>query len=912
MFRGTGTSQTGDTNFWAALSQDNEFTSLLATIAKDTDLLANPTLGFMVKNAVLELSRMAHITQVLPLIEPELAAVANLYPRLDIKWLQAINALNQYGDCAKYNLCESQDNLKDELRKYLFPQAYSFDDGQMVMKASISKERIQQLYYATKQVKSQFFRLLQDDAPVANDPNESLNVIIFGSYQLYQDYATYLFNIPANNGGIYIDRSGTFYTWDRSTGLSLESLLRHEYCHYLQSRYLTPGFWGETNMYQNSRLVWFEEGMAEFLSGATATNGIQLLKSNADVVKSTVGSWPSLSTVLASSYSSGNFNHYYFGNMLWYNLYKNDFGRVKRLFDLVRNDDITGFDNEVNNLQSTGANAYNTFLNNVYLGNVASVVPSTEWLSDLRYILSSPNEVLTEFTSITSMSGVAVNLESTLISKRFKITGQITGDGVANDNATAAQSVMRKLDGVLTTLKNSNINNFKHLIGYAKNVTYVGGVPKAEFVIEGPLGSQYALTETKFSSSQRNVLVGNTVQFEDQSTGYIKQWAWSFSGATPSTSNTPTASVTYNQAGTYDVSLTTTNNQGINSTKTESGYIKVFAQNNASYCSATVGYDYAYIKQVKLGSIDNQTSGYPTNGYGDYTHIFTELAMAQNYEVTVVPTYTNSDYIGISVWIDWNQDGDFDDADEVVMAKKGRYTEAKASFQVPAHAIKGIATRMRIRLNYQVTSPLPCGNDTYFGEVEDYSIVVSDNVQSIGSAPVANFSLGLNYINEGESIYFQNTSTGSVLSTQWEFVGGTPATSNEQSPVVKYTTKGIYPVILTVTNEYGSDRTLTYINVNKGGGVGGEYCATANTRNDVYIDQVTFGDIANSSDYSANGYGDFTNVATSVEVGQTYPLTVRATKNWPYNQVRVWIDWNQDGDFYDLGEELFYQDNNST
>ena len=914
MFRGTGTSQSGDTNFWTALAQDSEFISLLAVIAKDTDLLSNASLGFMVKNAVLEISRMAHLSSILSIVEPQLAATANLYPRLDIKWLTAINALNEYGNCTTYNLCESEDGIKDELRKYLFPQSYSFDDGKMVIKAPIGQDRVQKLYYATKQVKSQFFRLLQTDQPVAGDPNEALNVVIFGSFQLYQDYVTYLYGIPSNNGGMYIERRSTFYTWDRSTGLSLESLLRHEYCHYLQGRYMIPGYWGETTMYGNNRLVWFEEGMAELFSGATDINGIKLLKSNADVVKSTLGNWPILSTVLASSYSSGNLNHYYFGNMLWHNLYENDFGRLKRLFDLVRNDDVTGFDNEVNDLRTNGVSSYNTFLTNVYNGSVTPAEPTTQWLPDLQYTLSSANDVLTEFGNITSLSGAAVTVESELINKRFKITGQITGDGVANDNATAAQSVMSKLDQVLTNLKNSNINNFKYLVGYTKNVTYVGGVPKADFVIEGPMGNAYALKETKFTSSQRNVLVGNSVQFEDKSTGYITGRSWSLPGGTPSTSTASNPTVTYNTAGTYDVSLTTTDNQGGNTTKAESDYIKVFAKSNATYCAATVGYDYAYINSVQLGDINNQTSGYPTNGYADYTHIFTELVVSQTYTVTVVPSYTNSDYIGISVWIDWNQDGDFDDADEIVMAEKGRYNEATASFSIPAHAIKGIATRMRVRLNYQVAAPSSCGNDTYFGEVEDYSVVVSDKSQpTTGTAPVAGFTVaGLNYINKGESISFQNTSTNSPTTIQWEFVGGSPSTSTEQSPTITYNSDGIFPVILTVSNEYGTDRTLTYVNVSKGGGVDGEYCTTANTRNDVYIDQVTFGNIANTSDYSTNGYGDFTNITTSIEQGKTYPLTVRTTKNWPYNQVKVWIDWNQDGDFYDLGEELLYQDNNST
>jgi PKD repeat protein len=911
MFRGTGSGQTGDESFWAALSQDNEFITLLAQISKDTGLLSNPTLGFMVLNAVREISRMAQINAVLPLVEPQLVTIINAYPRLDIKWLVASNALNKYGNCSAYGLCESEEGVKDELKRRLFPQAHSFDDGKMLIKAPLSQDKIQELYYATKQVKSQFFRLLQTDQPVANDPNESLNVIIFGSRELYQDYATYLFGIPSNNGGIYIEKSSTFYTWDRSTGLSLESLVRHEYCHYLQGRYLIPGFWGEVSIYDNSRMVWYEEGMAEFFSGATDVQGIKLLKSNANIVKSSVGSWPSLQTVLASSYSSGNFNHYYFGNMLWYNLYQNDFGRLKRLFDLTRNNDIAGFDNEVNHLRATGNNAYYNFLNQVYAGNVPSTEPTTQWLPVLQYSLASINDIRTEFINVTGINSASVNVASELINRRFRVTGQLIGNGVANNNAIASQSVMNKLDEILVSLKNSNINNFKYLVGYTKNVTYVGGVPRADFVIEGPMGSFYALNQGKFTSSQRNVLVGSNVQFEDKSTGQVNSWSWALPGATPSVSTSSSPTVTYNNVGTYDVSLTTTNSQGVSTTKSERNYINVFAKNNATYCSATVSYDYAYINRVKLGDIDNQTSGYPANGYGDYTHLFTELVVGTSYTLTVVPSYTNSDHIGVSVWIDWNQDGDFDDLHEILMAEKGRYNEAVTSFFIPAHAVRGTATRMRVRLNYQVGYPQSCGNDTYFGEVEDYSVVVVDQSQQSGNAPVASLFTVTNQITRGESIRFENISTNAPTSLHWKFVGGTPAESTNQNPTVTYNSDGVFPVILTVNNQYGTDRTIAYVNVSKGGGVGGAYCTTANTRNDVYIDQVTFGNIVNNTGYSANGYGDFTQVTTAVQAGSTYPLNVRTTQNWQYNQVKVWIDWNQDGDFYDLGEEVLDMENNN-
>ena len=70
-------------------------------------------------------------------------------------------------------------------------------------------------------------------------------------------------------------------------------------------------------------------------------------------------------------------------------------------------------------------------------------------------------------------------------------------------------------------------------------------------------------------------------------------------------------------------------------------------------------------------------------------------------------------------------------------------------------------------------------------------------------------------IKEGESVHFMDMSTGNPTTWSWTFEGGTPATSNEQNPVVTYDKAGSYAVTLTVGN--GSTTATTtreaYVNV---------------------------------------------------------------------------------------------------
>ncbi len=60
-------------------------------------------------------------------------------------------------------------------------------------------------------------------------------------------------------------------------------------------------------------------------------------------------------------------------------------------------------------------------------------------------------------------------------------------------------------------------------------------------------------------------------------------------------------------------------------------------------------------------------------------------------------------------------------------------------------------------------------------------------------------------INEGESVHFRDLSTGNVMTWNWTFEGGEPATSTEQNPVVTYNHAGSYAVTLTVSDGAATD-----------------------------------------------------------------------------------------------------------
>jgi len=138
----------------------------------------------------------------------------------------------------------------------------------------------------------------------------------------------------------------------------------------------------------------------------------------------------------------------------------------------------------------------------------------------------------------------------------------------------------------------------------------------------------------------------------------------------------------------------------------------------AAYCTASGGCD-EYISRVVFNTIDNVTG---CSGYGDYTAISTTVNAGDTYNLTIENgnTYTSDD---LGVWIDWNQDEDFDDAGENVVCDVDNNGYGTFAITIPSNATAG-ATIMRIRMKWSGSDcGSSCGATTY-GEVEDYTINV--------------------------------------------------------------------------------------------------------------------------------------------------------------------------------------------
>ena len=169
-----------------------------------------------------------------------------------------------------------------------------------------------------------------------------------------------------------------------------------------------------------------------------------------------------------------------------------------------------------------------------------------------------------------------------------------------------------------------------------------------------------------------------------------------------------------------------------------------------------------HISRVQFVDIDN-TSG--ASSYTDYTDMSTDVFVNESYPITITNgEHWSGDEMGC--WVDWNYDGDFDDANENISINYSE-PDGTGTITIPADVHIGMLT-MRVRVKYSSGDLTPCGNTSY-GEVEDYTInVISPNIYAgeASANPLEICSSGTTTLNItdwiGDSLQWQQSENGTT------------------------------------------------------------------------------------------------------------------------------------------------------
>ena len=126
----------------------------------------------------------------------------------------------------------------------------------------------------------------------------------------------------------------------------------------------------------------------------------------------------------------------------------------------------------------------------------------------------------------------------------------------------------------------------------------------------------------------------------------------------------------------------------------------------------------------------NNPSGCETDGYGDFTDLIANLAQGGTYDITLSTGYGSQ---FVKVWVDYNDDFTFSN-NEVILNNfviapgeaGGNYTET-TSMTIPTNATLGLH-RMRVKTNWNADVPLDACEETTYGETEDYTANITEEL----------------------------------------------------------------------------------------------------------------------------------------------------------------------------------------
>jgi PKD repeat protein len=365
-------------------------------------------------------------------------------------------------------------------------------------------------------------------------------------------------------------------------------------------------------------------------------------------------------------------------------------------------------------------------------------------------------------------------------------------------------------DGTTSSLQNP-LHTYINPGTYTVSLTVAGPGGSNTKTIEDYIQVTTPVPVANFTAEPRSGNSPLTVQFTGTSTGNIISRLWNFGDET--TSNERYPSHTYQNTGTYTVSLTVAGPGGSN-TKTIEDYIQVTtpvpvanftAEPRSGNSPLTVQFTGTSTGNItsRLWNFGDETTSnekYPSHTYqntGSYTVSLTVTGPGGSNTKTIedyiqvttpalVSNFTAEPRSGnspLTVQFTGTSTGN-------IISRLWNFgDETTSNEKYPSHMYQNAGS-----YTVSLTVTGPSGSNTK---------TMKDYIQVTTPAPVANFTAEPRSGNSPLTVQFTGTSTGNIISRLWNF--GDETTSNEKYPSHTYQNAGSYTVSLTVTGPSGSN-----------------------------------------------------------------------------------------------------------
>jgi len=256
-------------------------------------------------------------------------------------WLEAASAVEYFdnANCADYGTC----NFRQKLADAVLQESYTCSPSVRIRAQALTWQQMAEACRLMADEEKLFHDFLATGRkPVAKDFNTQLEVVVFDSYKQYDKYASIIYGIATNNGGMYLEgdpsRAGNqarfiahradwlpdFKVWN----------LEHEYVHYLDGRFNMYGDFRESTV---KPTVWWTEGLGEYLS---------LKNDNKRSIEAARSNQYKLSTIFGNTYSMGDYVNraYRWGYMATRFMFERHRSDIDAILAKFRAGDYEGYD----------------------------------------------------------------------------------------------------------------------------------------------------------------------------------------------------------------------------------------------------------------------------------------------------------------------------------------------------------------------------------------------------------------------------------------------------------------------------------------------------------------------------------------------------------------------------------------
>ena len=283
-------------------------TALNNFVTQDKAALIGTPVAYQLTDAANEAFRFMQYAALKPVVKPMVQATLASSTMLGADsglWLAAASAVKYYdnANCAQYGTCDYASKLADAVLK----TNYTCSPSLRIRAQDMTLAQLQDSCAILAKEENYFHDMLQSNrTPVANDRNTTLELVVFDDYTNYSKYASIIYDIDTNNGGMYLEgdpaavgNQARFIAHEASWLRPSFSVwnLEHEYVHYLDGRFDMAGDFGAGTA---KPTVWWIEGVAEYLS----------LKNNnqQSIDMARTGTYK-LSQIFGNTYSMGDYTN---------------------------------------------------------------------------------------------------------------------------------------------------------------------------------------------------------------------------------------------------------------------------------------------------------------------------------------------------------------------------------------------------------------------------------------------------------------------------------------------------------------------------------------------------------------------------------------------------------------------------